>query len=391
MTRVRALESIDEIAAQDWNALDTGGVPFLSHEFLSCLETTGCVGPGTGWTPRHLVLESDGQVLGAMPLYEKTHSWGEFVFDFSWAQAYSRLGDRYYPKLISATPFTPATGSRLLAHPDAPRESTRAALIAAARDQVEAHGESSLHVQFAPESEAQWLTAQGFLPRIDCQFHWLNRDYQDFEGFLQSFSAEKRKKARRERRRVAEAGIRFEIRCGADLDRSRWRTVYALHALTFHRHGHEPYLSLEFFLKVSERLPGQPIVCLAHHGREIIAAAIFFSGRDTLYGRYWGAQKDYHSLHFETCYHQGIEYAIEHRLSRFEPGTQGEHKLARGFTPTFTYSAHYLRDPRYRTALAHHLREEMSAVREYAAAAQQHLPFRRPVFEEPITLLRARP
>jgi predicted N-acyltransferase len=389
MSRVRTLESIDEVAAKDWNALDAQGIPFLSHEFLSCLESTGCVGPGTGWTPRHLLLEADGKVLGAMPLYEKSHSWGEFVFDFSWAQAYSRLGDRYYPKLVSATPFTPATGPRLLAHPDAPREATRAALIAAARELLESRGESSLHVQFASEDEAQWLTGQGFLPRLDCQFHWLNRNYPDFEGFLQSFSAEKRKKARRERRRVEEAGIRFEFAAGADLDRTRWRSVYALHALTFHRHGHEPYLSPEFFLKASERMPGQPVVCLALHGRELIAAAIFFSGRDTLYGRYWGAKRDYHSLHFETCYHQGIEYAIAHGLKRFEPGTQGEHKLARGFTPAFTYSAHFIRDPRYRSALAHHLREETSAVREYAAAAHLHLPFRRPALEEPLSLIRA--
>ena len=389
MLEARRLKSIAEVEARDWNALNAGGVPFLRHEFLHTLEATGCVGRGTGWTPAHLVLHGGGKhptLVGALPLYEKSHSWGEFVFDFSWAEAYARHGDRYYPKLVAAIPVTPVTGPRVLVSPADSAAAVREALTRAAEALAEERAASSVHAQFPTAEEAEFLGQQGWLPRLDCQFHWFNKGYADFEGFLQSFTAEKRKKAKRERRRVLEAGIDFEFRRGGELSLAEWRTVHRLHALTFHRHGHEPYLSLEFFATLSRVWPEQPVVALARRGREVVATAIFFEGSEALYGRYWGASADYHSLHFETCYHQGIEFAIRQGLARFEPGTQGLHKLARGFTPTLTHSAHFIRDPRYRRALAAFLSEEGASVRDYANAASRHLPFRRIAADRPLDL-----
>jgi uncharacterized protein len=366
--------SIDAIDRDAWNALEHGGVPFLRHEFLAALEHSGAVGPGTGWQPCHVTVRAGLTLVGALPLYQKSHSWGEFVFDFSWAQAYSRHRARYYPKLVAATPFTPATGPRLLLRPGAEAARVRRALLAAA---LEAAPEaSSLHVQFPTGEEAGWLESEGYLPRLDCQFHWQNRGFGDFEAFLATFTAEKRKKARRERRRVLEAGIRFEMRAGAELSPAEWQHVYALHADTFRRRGHEPYLSPAFFAALSAQPAVAPQVLLALQHGAIIATAIFFRGRDTLYGRYWGAAGDYHSLHFESCYHQGIEYCIREGLARFEPGTQGEHKLARGFSPVLTHSAHLIREPRFAGAIGRFLAEERAAVRSYAADAAGHVPYR---------------
>ena len=388
--------AIDEVPAAAWNALGHAGVPFLRHEFLAALEHTGCVGPGTGWIPCHVTVARGTQLLGALPLYRKSHSWGEFVFDFSWAQAYARHGERYYPKLVAATPFTPATGPRLLLRADLPAgagslaagtetgaDAVRRALLAAAH--AAEPRASSLHLQFTTGEEARWLAAHNALARIDCQFHWENRRavagedsarYLDFEDFLGCFTAEKRKKAKRERRRVLEAGIAFDWCSGAELDAAEWQRVYELHADTFRRHGHEPYLNRAFFAEVSRTLPAALQVLRARRGAEVLATAIFFRGAEALYGRYWGATAGLHSLHFEACYHQGIEYCIREGLARFEPGTQGEHKLARGFRPTLTHSAHFIREPRFAAAIGRFLAQERAAVRAYALDAGQHVPFR---------------
>jgi predicted N-acyltransferase len=368
------LDRLDAVAAAEWDALDHEGVPFLRHAFLGALESTGAVGGRTGWRARHLVVREAGRLVGALPLYEKDHSWGEFVFDFSWADAYRRHGLRYYPKLVAATPFTPATGPRFLVLPGVDAVRVRRALLEAAEARLPAA--SSLHVEFTTAAEAQWLESAGMLRRIDCQFQWRNAGYADFEGFLASFTAEKRKKARRERRRVEEAGIRFAWAPGSALDPAEWRVVYALKAATFHRHGHEPYLGLDCFLALSRAAGCEPLVLRAYAAGAVVACAIFFRGRDTLYGRYWGADGEYHSLHFETCYHQGIEYCIREGLARFEPGTQGEHKIARGFAPTYTYSAHRIADPRFAEAIGRYLGEERRAIEAYAAEAGRHVPFR---------------
>ena len=366
--------SIDELDAAEWNGLEQGGVPFLRHEFLAALEHSGAATPATGWAPAHIAIHDGATLVGAMPLYAKSHSWGEFVFDFSWAQAYERYGLAYYPKLVATTPFTPATGPRLLLRPGTDAARVRAALIAAL-DALEP-GASSVHVQFATEEEASILAQSGFLRRIDCQFQWRNRGYRDFDDFLATFTADKRKKAKRERRRIEEAGVQFEWRDGASLSDAEWQQVHALHATTFHRHGREPYLGVDFFLEASRTPAISPQVLMARAGSTLVAIAIFFRGAQTLYGRYWGASGEFHSLHFEACYHQGIEFYIRAGLAQFEPGTQGEHKIARGFAPTLTHSAHLIREPRFRDAIGRYLTEERCSVLAYASEAGRHVPFR---------------
>ncbi len=342
-SRARFLTSIADIDAATWNALTRvtgpgaagGGQPFLRHEFLLALEESGCATARTGWAPQHLVLEdARGHALGALPLFRKAHSRGEFVFDFSWANAYAQHGLKYYPKLLSAVPFTPVSGPRFLVNPAADAPVVTRAMIRLASDFARSERLSSWHVLFPCESDAQALEGAGLILRRDCQFHWYNRGYESFDAFLATFTAEKRKKAKRERRRVAEAGIEFDTRSGDEMTEAMWRTVYEFYADTFYRHGHEPYLNLQFFKRIAATMPETLMLKIARLGREPIGVAIFFVGEDALYGRYWGASGNYHSLHFETCYYQGIEYCIEKKLQRFEPGTQGEHKVPRGFVPT---------------------------------------------------------
>jgi uncharacterized protein len=377
--RVRTLASIDSIAAPRWNELDIGGNPFLRHEFLATLEQTGCVGAAAGWLPQHLVVEADGELLGAVPLYEKNHSWGEFVFDWSWARAYHQSGRQYYPKLVSMVPFSPVPSSRLLLKPGANADAARSTLTDALVRHAEADSYSSIHMLFIPEPELQSLVQAGFLARHDCQFHWHNRNYRSFDDFMATFRAEKRKKALRERRRIQEAGIRFRTLDGNQMDAALWKTVFGFSANTFQARGHEHYLSTDFFLRISERMPDAVMVKLAIHGDRPIAAAIFLRSADTLYGRYWGSTADFHSLHFETCYYQGIDYCIEHGLQRFEPGTQGEHKVPRGFEPAYTWSAHWIADPRFRRAIDQYLAQEREAIVQYMASVREHAPYRRDI------------
>jgi uncharacterized protein len=390
-SRARFLRSIADIDAGGWNALagatpessGAGAQPFVRHEFLLALEESACAAAQTGWEPQHLVLEDGaGKLLGALPLYRKSHSRGEFVFDFSWANAYAQHGLEYYPKLLSAIPFTPVSGPRLLVNPAAERRAVVDSLIRLAREYARSEQLSSWHVLFPAAGELEVLTRAGLIPRRDCQFHWFNRGYDSFEAFLATFTAEKRKKAKRERRRVAEAGIEFDTLLGGEVDDKLWRAVFEFYADTFYRHGHEPYLNLRFFKLICERMPGQLMLKIARHGRSPIAVAIFFVGEDTLFGRYWGAGGNYHSLHFETCYYQGIEYCIEHGLKRFEPGTQGEHKVPRGFEPTFVGSAHYVADERFAAAIRDFAAREARGVDHYAAAVKEHVPYHRAADEE---------
>ncbi len=381
--RTRFLSSIAEIEPDAWNALAGTDQPFLRHEFLLALEESRCSAPRSGWTPRHLVLEdARGRAEAALPLYLKSHSRGEFVFDFSWANAYAQHGLAYYPKLLSAVPFTPVRGARLLVGAAADAAALRARLIAAATDYTRAQNLSSWHVLFpAPDCETA-LRGAGLIERRDCQFHWFNQDYESFDAFLATFTAEKRKKAKRERRRVADAGIEFDTRLGGDIDGALWQTVYPFYADTFYRHGHEPYLNLDFFKRIAATMPEQLMLKIARVRTEPIAVAIFFVGADALYGRYWGAGGNFHSLHFETCYYQGIDYCIEKRLRRFEPGTQGEHKVPRGFVPTLTGSAHYIVDARFAAAIRDFAAREARGVDRYAAAVSAHVPYHRVTNQE---------
>lgn len=375
--QARTLTSIESLPAAQWNALSLQGNPFVRHEFLLALERAGCVGGASGWLPDHLVLEGDGgRLLGAVPLYRKQHSWGEFVFDWSWARAYEQAGMRYYPKLVSMPPFTPATGPRLLVAPDAPPDArTRLSqeLLIHARSQRM----SSAHLLFVTDEDRAALGQQAFMWRKDCQFHWRNRGYRSFDEFIATFRADKRKKALRERRRVQESGVTFRTLTGAEMTADLWDVVFGFSAATFASHGHEHYLNVDFFRTVAAVMPQAVVVKLAEYQGHPIATAIFFRGGQVLYGRYWGAAADYHSLHFETCYYQGIEYCIEQGLQQFEPGTQGEHKVPRGFEPTATWSAHWIADARFRKAIDHYLGEERTAIDQYILQVEQHLPFRR--------------
>lgn len=374
----RTVTSIESIPAAEWNALELHDNPTVTHEFLATLEQELCVGPHTGWTPAHLtVRDASGALRAAAPLYRKTHSWGEFVFDFSWAQAYAQAGLSYYPKLVSMVPFTPAPGPRLLVGAGADAQGMRQVLVKRLIEMAKSECASSLHFLFVEAADLAVLSDQHFLIRKDCQFHWHNRGYRSFDEFIATFRAEKRKKALRERRRISEAGITYRTLRGEEMDARMWDTVFAFSADTFAQRGHEHYLNAAFFRSFCAKRPGAVMVKLAEYDNEPIAAAIFFVGRDTLYGRYWGAQAEFHSLHFETCYYQGIEYCIDKGLRHFEPGTQGEHKVPRGFEPIATWSAHWLADPRFRRAIEHYLRQEHEAVDNYIAEVQSHVPFRR--------------
>jgi predicted N-acyltransferase len=380
--QTRSLTRIDEVSAAEWNAL-VGDYPFLRHEFLAALENTGCACTRSGWRPRHVVLRDAAGLAAAAPLYEKTHSWGEFVFDFSWARAAEQAGMRYYPKMVCAVPFTPTTGPRLLCRADVDAVEVRGLLLSQMRERAASVGASSVHALFLDAPARIACERQQWLMRRDCHFQWHNRGYGTFDDFLNTFSADKRKKARRERRRVLEQGIEFCTLRGDELDDRLIERVYAFHETTFIRHGHTPYLNVDFFARVARSLPDQFIVKLAMRGREPVAAAIFLRSADTLYGRYWGSGADYHSLHFEACYYQGIDYCIEHKLARFEPGTQGEHKLARGFEPALTWSAHWIADASLRRAIGAYLTREGDAIDAYATQADAHMPFRKGELMQP--------
>jgi predicted N-acyltransferase len=377
MTEIRELRAIDEVPAADWNALRGAECPFLRHEFLAALEHNGCVGRNTGWLPAHLALFIEGRLCAAAPVYRKIHSWGEFVFDFGWAQAYARNGLAYYPKLQCAVPFSPVNSPRLLIAPGADAAAMADQMINALERRCHTQDLSSAHATFIAEAERELFQRRGWLLRSDVQFHWHNAGYRSFEEYLAGFRADKRKQVHRERRRIEEAGLHILTLRGGELSGPQLEFIHHVHAATFHAHGHEPYLNLGFFHEVARTLGDAMLVKLAMQGTQPVAAAIFFVGPDALFGRYWGATGDFHSLHFELCYHQGIEFCIAHGLSHFEPGTQGEHKVARGFVPSHSWSAHYIADPRFRTAIADFLRREAVSVEDYAEAVNAHVPYRR--------------
>jgi predicted N-acyltransferase len=368
-------DSIAGIDPAAWNALDGADFPFLRHEFLELAETTGSVSPDAGWTPRHLALYDGKRLRAAMPLYEKSHSWGEFVFDWAWAQAYERAGFEYYPKLVAAVPFTPAPSTRLLrADPD--DDEAAVALLEAAIGLAAESGCSSVHVLFPTPAELPLLERQGLLLRKDCQFHWHNRGYAGFDDFLATFTSAKRKKARRDRRRVADAGIRFRRLRGRDMSRDDWSVIYGLIARTFMLRGSLPYFNQAFFEGLGQRLGDSILVIRAEKDDRPSAAAVFYDSDTTLYGRYWGSDGHYDALHFETCYYQGIDYCIETGKALFEPGTQGEHKVARGFSPVSTWSAHWLAHPEFAGAIGRYLNEEGRHVDRYIDAVDAHTPYK---------------
>ena len=370
--------AINDIPAAAWNGLAGDGVPFLRHEFLAAMERHGCVGETFGWLPRHITVQDGEALIGAMPLYEKHNSYGEFVFDQVWADAYRRLDLRYFPKLVSAVPYTPATGRRLLAAPGREAE-VAPLLLEAARRLAEEEGASGVHCLFPTDEERPLLEEAGWLARHDCQFHWENRGYTDFDDFLARLSAKKRKNIRRERRKVVEAGVTLRRLDGHTAAEADWRDFARFYDRTFETKWGMATFNLGFFMEVAERMPDQMLLVLADNADgECVAGALMYRGADTLYGRHWGCVEEIDSLHFEACYYQGIDYCIEHGLRRFEPGAQGEHKIPRGFLPTLTRSAHWLVDERLRPAVADFCERERAAVAEYMDEAASAAPYKAP-------------
>jgi predicted N-acyltransferase len=352
--------------------------PFVSYEFLSALEASQSVTARTGWQPQHLVVEGkDGGIVGVAPCYLKSHSQGEYVFDHGWADAYERAGGRYYPKLQVSVPFTPATGPRLLARPGPQAASVKATLGAGLIALCDQRDASSVHATFLPEDEWRLLAAQGYLQRTDQQFHFENEGYTDFEAFLAALSSRKRKFIRRERREALPDDVTIHHLTGADLTEAVWDAFFAFYMETGSRKWGRPYLTRKFFSLIGQSMPERVLMIMAKRAGRFIAGAINFIGSDTLYGRHWGAIEHHPFLHFEVCYYQAIEYAIAHGLKRVEAGAQGEHKLARGYGPVTTYSAHYIADPGLRRAIADYLKRERTHVAVASEELAAYTPFRK--------------
>lgn len=373
---VKCIASLAEIDAQQWNALTGIDYPFLRYEFLAALENSGAVSEPTGWQTRHIVVTERDSLLAVMPLYLKSHSWGEYVFDHAWAQAYQQYGLDYYPKYLTAIPFTPCQGPRLAIRPNADAEQIIDRLLTFIRQQAQNQGISSWHCLFPNTSLRDTLAEQGLIFREDVQFQWFNRNYPHFDDFLGSLTASKRKMIKRERRKVSEQGIVLQRLSGTEIKHEHWQAFYRFYALTYLKRRSQPYLNLTFFLRLAETMPEQLQLILAVKQQKPIAASLCFIGADTLYGRYWGCEQEYDALHFEACYYQGIAYCIEHGLQRFDAGAQGEHKIARGFEPVTTYSAHWLRDTRFTQAIGDFVNREQNQVAHYKTTASTYLPFK---------------
>ena len=388
----RILGGIGEVPAAEWDACaglpspkrSSGfaqagdGNPFVSHAFLSALEESGSASAETGWAPRHLAVEAPGdRIVGVAPMYLKSHSFGEYVFDHAWADALERAGGRYYPKLQVAVPFTPVTGPRLMVRDGAPLAKVRRALIAAAAEIARRSGASSLHVTYPTEAEWRELGEAGFLLRTGQQFHWSNRGYVTFDDFLSDLASRKRKTVRRERREALSAGLNVEILTGNDLKTSHWDAFFECYIATGNRKWGIPYLNRDFFDRLGQSLGGKVVLMFAARDGHTIAGALNLMGADTLYGRNWGCIEHHPFLHFELCYYRAIEFAIERGLGRVEAGVQGPHKIARGYLPKITYSAHWIGHKGLRDAIADYLDHERPAIDAEVEALADHAPFRK--------------
>jgi predicted N-acyltransferase len=372
----RIVDRLDKIPAADWDACAGADNPFVAHAFLNALEISGSVGRGTGWLPQHIVLEDDaGQLLGAVPLYVKGHSQGEYVFDHGWAEAYERAGGRYYPKLQVAVPFSPVPGPRLLVKPSADDAVMRSALIGALTSTAEKSGLSSLHITFCTGEEAAELVEHGYLHRLGCQYHWTNAGYGSFEDFLGTLSSRKRKTIRKERASVA--GIEIRALSGDDLTPDHWDAFFEFYMDTGSRKWGRPYLTRAFFEAIHQTMREKIVLVMAFRDGRPIAGALNLRGTDALYGRNWGCVEDVPNLHFECCYYQAIDYAIAHGLQRVEAGAQGEHKIQRGYLPVETHSAHWIADANFREAIADYLDRERRVMRNEMQELGTLSPFRR--------------
>ncbi|SDY76959.1 GNAT family N-acetyltransferase [Pseudomonas sp. NFIX28] len=370
---LQSLTSLADVDPQQWDGLLSDGQPFLRHAFLGTLEDSGSLGPRSGWQAEHLLHVQDGRLIAALPSYRKWHSYGEYVFDHGWADACARAGIEYYPKLLTAVPFSPVSGARLLA---ASLEDG-CELLRSLPGYLEIEGLSSAHINFTDAFTDAALAGQdGWLERLGCQFHWQNRGYRDFQDFLDTLSSRKRKQMRKEREQVAGQGIEFEWLEGRQLSEAQWDFVYACYANTYAVRRQSPYLTRAFFSLLAERMPEAIRVVLAKQNARPVAMAFSLIGGDSFYGRYWGCLAEFDRLHFETCFYQGMDYAIAQGMQRFDAGAQGEHKLIRGFEPVITRSWHYLRHPGLKAAVADFLEQERGGVLAYAEEARVALPYR---------------
>jgi predicted N-acyltransferase len=380
---VRNLARIAEIDAGSWDALAGENDPFVEHAFLSALETSGSVGPGTGWEPAHVTAWEGATLVGALPLYEKDDSWGEFIFDFQWARAAEQTRIRYYPKLTSMVPFTPATGRRILLRDDLDRigidrRAVVRSLIAGARAEVERRGASSLHVLFVTEEERRTLVDDAAMrPRLSIQFHWQNEGWSTFDEYLEAMRSPSRKQIRRERREVAESGIDIRVKIGSELDDVEWKALVTFYRMNCARHGSYPYLTPRFFERIRATAAERLVAVIAYRDGAPIAGSINFEKGANLYGRYWGCVEESDFLHFEVCYYRLIERAIARRAERFEAGAQGHHKLKRGLMPAEIHSVHWLRDPRLAMAIDDFLPREAHMVKAEISALAEGSPFKR--------------
>jgi predicted N-acyltransferase len=378
--RIRVLASIGDIAATSWDACagGAGANPFTRHAFLFALETSKSATARTGWQPQHLVAETaDGGIIGVAPCYLKSHSRGEYVFDRGWAEAYEHAGGSYYPKLQVAVPFTPAAGRRLMVAPGADVDVTRSAFARGLVELARLRDASSAHITFMTRAEWRALGEHGFLMRTDQQFHWENAGFATFDDFLAALSSRKRKTIRRERRDALAAGIEVVWLNGADLTEAAWDAFFAFYIETGSRKWGRPYLTREFYSLIGQTMANETVLIMARRAGRFIAGAINFIGDGTLFGRHWGAIEHHPFLHFEICYYQAIEYAIAHRIARVEAGAQGEHKLARGYLPNTTHSAHYIADPGLRRAIDDYLKRERAYVEAAGRELRQASPFRK--------------
>ena len=374
---IKVHADIGAVDAAAWDRCAGTDNPFIGHAFLSALEESGSVSADSGWLPQHMVLETEaGQVLGCVPMYLKTHSYGEYVFDWGWAQAYEEAGGHYYPKLQVSVPFTPATGPRLLVAPDHDRDAVADALISGLQQVTDRHQVSSLHVTFPTEAEWQRFGRAGWLQRTGQQYHWVNAGYESFDAFLAALASRKRKAIKKERRQVAESGVKLEVVTGGDLTESHWDMFFRFYRNTSDRKWGSAYLTRDFFSLLGERLADRIALVVATHDGRPVAAALNLIGDDTLYGRNWGCSQHFRFLHFEACYYQAIEFAIARGLARVEAGAQGQHKVQRGYMPVHTYSAHYIRDPRFRAAIEDFLEREGRMVDWEIQAIAKGSPFR---------------
>ncbi|MEM7223820.1 MAG: GNAT family N-acetyltransferase [Pseudomonadota bacterium] len=374
---IRVIDRVGEVPAGEWDACAGPDNPFLRHGFLSALEDSGSVGAEAGWLPQHLTIkDSSGRLVAAAPLYLKSHSYGEYVFDWGWAEAYERAGGRYYPKLQCAVPFTPVTGPRLLIRPDGATPELSAALLAGMVQLAERHGASSLHITFPEQAQWRHMIEAGMLARIGLQYFWTNRGYESFEDFLGRLTSRKRKAIKKERRKVAESGIVLKALTGEEIEGRHWEAFYRFYLSTADRKWGHPYLNREFFHLLGERMGQAVVLMVAEWDGKLVAGALNLRGATALYGRNWGATARAKFLHFEACYYQAIDYAIAHGLERVEAGAQGEHKIQRGYLPEETYSAHWIADPGLRDAVEHFLERERRAITQEIDLLAEESPYK---------------